>query len=325
MKTAFLTDPRFAEHETGPGHPERAARLTHTLDHLRAQQWFSQLLPVESQTCDERWLRSIHDRTLIERARQACSQGRAYLDSPDVAVSQASFEIALLAAGGVLALADAVIQGKANNGFALVRPPGHHAERDVALGFCLFNNIAIAARYLQQEYGLEKIVILDWDVHHGNGTQHSFESDPSIFYISLHQYPHYPGTGAYSETGIGDGSGTTLNCPMPAGSDDSHYEQAFREKILPAVNSYSPDVILISAGFDAHQADPLGSINLSTAFYAWMTERMLETADQHANGRLISVLEGGYALDALAASVSAHLQSLAGISLPDGRSSRDPQ
>ena len=240
-------------------------------------------------------------------------------------MSQASFEIALLAAGGVLALADAVIQGKANNGFALVRPPGHHAERDVALGFCLFNNIAIAARYLQQEYGLEKIVILDWDVHHGNGTQHSFESDPSIFYISLHQYPHYPGTGAYSETGIGDGSGTTLNCPMPAGSDDSHYEQAFREKILPAVNSYSPDVILISAGFDAHQADPLGSINLSTAFYAWMTERMLETADQHANGRLISVLEGGYALDALAASVSGHLQSLAGISRPDGRSSGEPK
>ena len=212
-----------------------------------------------------------------------------------------------------------------NNGFALIRPPGHHAERDVALGFCLFNNIVIAACYLQQEYGLEKIVILDWDVHHGNGTQHSFESDPSIFYISLHQYPHYPGTGAYSETGIGDGSGTTLNCPMPAGSDDSHYEQAFREKILPAVNDYGPDAILISAGFDAHQADPLGGINLSTAFYGWMTERMLETADQHANGRLISVLEGGYALDALAASVSGHLQSLAGISLPDERSSRNAQ
>ena len=325
MKTAFLTDPRFTEHETGPGHPERAARLTHTLDHLRSQQWFGQLIPVESQLCDERWLRSVHDRTLIERARQVCSQGQAYLDSPDVAVSQASFEIALLAAGGVLALTDAVIHGKANNGFALIRPPGHHAERDVALGFCLFNNIAIAACYLQQEYGLEKIVILDWDVHHGNGTQHSFESDPSIFYISLHQYPHYPGTGAYSETGIGPGSGTTLNCPMSAGSDDSHYEQAFREKILPAVNDYGPDAILISAGFDAHQADPLGSINLSTEFYGWMTERMLETADQHANGRLISVLEGGYALDALAASVSGHLQSLAGISLPDERSTRNTQ
>ncbi|MEC8963526.1 MAG: histone deacetylase, partial [Pseudomonadota bacterium] len=158
MKTAFLTDPRFAEHETGPGHPERAARLTHTLDHLRAQQWFNQLIPVESQLCDERWLRSVHDRTLIERARQACSQGRVYLDSPDVAVSPASFEIALLAAGGVLALTDAVVLGKANNGFALIRPPGHHAERDAALGFCLFNNIAIAACYLQQEYGLEKIV-----------------------------------------------------------------------------------------------------------------------------------------------------------------------
>ena len=323
MKTAFLTDPRFAEHETGPGHPERATRLTHTLDHLRTQQWFGQLISVESQLCDERWLRSVHDRTLIERARQVCSQGQAYLDSPDVAVSQASFEIALLAAGGVLALTDAVIHGKANNGFALIRPPGHHAERDVALGFCLFNNIAIAARYLQQEYGLEKIVILDWDVHHGNGTQHSFESDPSIFYISLHQYPHYPGTGAYSETGIGPGSGTTLNCPMSAGSNDSHYEQAFREKILPAVNDYGPDAILISAGFDAHQADPLGSINLSTEFYGWMTERMLETADQHANGRLISVLEGGYALDALAASVSSHLQSLVGISSPDISSSRN--
>ena len=160
-------------------------------------------------------------------------------------------------------------------------------------------------------------MILDWDVHHGNGTQHTFEEDPSVFYISLHQYPHYPGTGAYSETGRGAGTGTTLNCPMSAGSGNDDYERAFVEKILPAIDGYVPDAILISAGFDAHKADPLGAINLSTEFYSWMTERMLEAADKHAAGRLISVLEGGYDLDALASSVSAHLRTLTGATSPD--------
>ncbi len=312
MTTAFLSDERFAEHDTGPGHPERAARLTNTLALLRQQDWFDRLRAVSTRCCETQWLRTVHNAALLERAKLACEEGRPYLDSPDVAVSQQSFEIARLAAGGVLSLVDEIMDGDSDNGFALVRPPGHHAEKDTALGFCLFNNIGIAARYLQNRHGLEKIVILDWDVHHGNGTQHTFEEDPSVFYVSLHQYPHYPGTGTHSETGRGAGTGTTLNCPMSAGSGDDDYEQAFVDKILPAIDGYAPDAILISAGFDAHQADPLGAINLSTEFYSWMTERMLEAADKHAAGRLISVLEGGYDLDALASSVSVHLRALTG-------------
>ena len=260
--------------------------------------------------CEPEWLASVHHRGLIERARVSCEEGLPYLDTPDVAICGVSFDIACLAAGTVLNLADAVASGRSDNGFALIRPPGHHAEYDAALGFCLFNNIAIAARYLQQQHSLEKILILDWDVHHGNGTQHLFEEDPSVFYVSTHQYPHYPGTGSYSETGIGAGKGTTLNCPMDAGANNEAYTEVFTEKILPAVELFKPDIILISAGFDAHQADPLGSINLTTEHYAWMTKRLMECADRHCNGRILSVLEGGYDLDALALSVASHIKTL---------------
>lgn len=310
MKTAFASDPRFEDHDTGHGHPERASRLSHTLEHLETQYWFSSLDSVPAVDCGQEWLASVHHRGLIERARVSCEQGLPYLDTPDVAICAESFDIACLAAGTVLTLADTVASGRTDNGFALIRPPGHHAEYDAALGFCLFNNIAITARYLQRHYGLEKILILDWDVHHGNGTQHLFEDDPSVFYISTHQYPHYPGTGSRSEVGIGAGKGTTLNCPMNAGADNDTYTEAFTEKILPAVDLFRPDIILISAGFDAHQADPLGGINLTTDYYGWMTERLMECADRHCNGRILSVLEGGYDLDALALSVATHIKTL---------------
>lgn len=182
----------------------------------------------------------------------------------------------------------------------------------MALGFCLFNNIAILARYLQKHHGLGKILILDWDVHHGNGTQHTFEEDPSVLYVSLHQYPYYPGTGASSETGRGRGKGATVNCPMRAGAGDSDYKSAFTETILPAVNAFAPEMVLISAGFDAHAADPLAQINLTTDCYTWMTKRMMEVADQHADGKMIALLEGGYDLKALAQSIAAHLRELSG-------------
>jgi acetoin utilization deacetylase AcuC-like enzyme len=322
MTTAIVYDPRYLDHDTGFGHPERPDRLAAAIERLRSQTWYDGLLKLEPRAAADEWVDAVHDGRYRERALAACAAGVPYLDSPDVAVSDSSGQVALLAAGGVLAIADAVMDGRAGNGFALVRPPGHHAERGLALGFCLFNNVAIGARYLQRRHGLERILILDWDVHHGNGTQHLFEADPSVFYVSLHQYPHYPGTGSRSETGSGAGRGATLNCPMSAGSGDADYEQAFVAAILPAVESFRPDAVLLSAGFDAHCRDPLGAIELSTGFYGWMTERALEIADRHAGGRLISVLEGGYDLAALADSVTLHVSTLAGAPRDSGTGSR---
>ncbi len=316
MKTAIVYDPRYLEHDTGAGHPERPARLSHTIEALAAQPWFDQLEQVAPRPCERAWLAQVHDDAYLERARQACARA-PYLDTPDVAIGPSSFEVATLAAGGVLALADAVVSGAVDNGFALVRPPGHHAEHAEAMGFCLVNNIAVTARYLQRHHGLDKILVLDWDVHHGNGTQHIFEEDPSVFYVSLHQYPWYPGTGAYHENGRGAGVGATLNCPMPGGAGDDDYRVAFKDVVLPAVRRFAPDAVLLSAGFDAHAADPLGDLRLSTGCFRWMTERMLEVAEQSAGGRLVSLLEGGYDLDALAACVAAHVETLAGRRAPD--------
>lgn len=312
MRTAFLQDRRFEEHLTGEGHPERPERLQASLRLLGGQAWFSTLSQIEAAPAELDWIESIHDLTYIRRAEALCGSGAPWIDTPDVAVCPRSFEVALLAAGGGMALADAVIAGDADNAFALVRPPGHHAEHSAAMGFCVFNNVAVLARYLQKAHGLDKIAIVDWDVHHGNGTQHSFEEDPSVFYVSLHQYPHYPGTGSADETGRGRGRGTTLNCPMRAGANDSAYERAFMEQILPALDLYRPEAVIISAGFDAHRDDPLADIELSTACYGWMTTRVLEVADKHAGGRVISMLEGGYNLNRLAECVATHLAVLNG-------------
>ena len=310
MATGFCHDNRFQRHDTGVGHPERPERLTAVQSHLAKLQWRRQLIDVAPQMAAIDWLLTTHDKTYIARAEAACKAGHSHLDSMDVAISSQSFDIAKLAVGAGLSLADALINGDITNGFALVRPPGHHAEHDGALGFCLFNNIAILAYYLQQAHGLEKIAIVDWDVHHGNGTQHTFESDPSVMYVSTHQYPYYPGTGAASETGTGAGKGSIVNCPMSAAATDSAYEQAFREKIIPALDRFGPDVILISAGFDAHHSDPLAEIALSTEFFGWMTLRLMEIADKHANGRILSLLEGGYNLTSLGACVEAHVATL---------------
>lgn len=310
MSTGFVYDPRFLEHDTGPGHPERPERLRAVLAAIRPAPWFEALVAVSAAPATADDLASVHSRAYIERAYAACAAGAPFLDTTDVMISPRSCEVAALAAGGALALGDALAAGRITNGFALLRPPGHHAEHDTALGFCLFNNIAVLARHLQARHGLERIAIVDWDVHHGNGTQHSFEADPSVFYASLHQYPYYPGTGAASETGIGAGAGTTLNCPMPAGAGDAEYERAFRDAVLPALDRFAPDCVLVSAGFDAHADDPLADIALTTPFFGWMTERLLETAARHAGGRLLSVLEGGYHLTRLGECVAVHLERL---------------
>jgi acetoin utilization deacetylase AcuC-like enzyme len=207
----------------------------------------------------------------------------------------------MLAAGGVMAGIDAVLEKRVDAAFCAVRPPGHHAERDRAMGFCLFNNVAIGARYAQRKHSLEKIAILDWDVHHGNGTQHMFEDDPTVFYISLHQYPFYPGTGARGERGVGEGTGFTLNIPLPAGTGEDRYLRAFDEEIVPALTDYKPDLLLISAGFDAHKDDPLGGMLLTEESFAKFTTLLQDIAP------VVSVLEGGYNLEALARSVEAHL------------------
>lgn len=315
MNTAFVYSPSFLNHEPGHDHPESSTRLTASISYLASRDWFKSLHQVTTMEAPRHWLEQIHSEEYLDRAAAACRMGAAFLDSPDVGVSRQSFETALIAAGAPLAIADEILGGARgiNNGFALVRPPGHHAERDMALGFCMFNNVAILARYLQRQYGLDKLVILDWDVHHGNGTQHTFEEDPSVLYISTHQYPYYPGTGAYSETGIGRGKGATLNCPLPAHSGDVEYEMAFRDKIIPAIHAFRPECILISAGFDAHRDDPLAQMRLTTGFYGWMTERILELADYSCAGRIISVLEGGYNLQVLPLCIEQHLTKLVGI------------
>ena len=312
MTTGFIYDPAYLRHDTGPGHPESPARLTATMNLLEKQPWFGGLRRLDPGPCDPALIEAIHHPGYIARVEKACRDGDRYLDSMDTAICSESYDIALLAAGGLVKLADAIMEGDIRNGFALVRPPGHHAEKETAMGFCLFNNVAILARYLQKRYDLEKILILDWDVHHGNGTQHSFYDDPSVLYISTHQYPYYPGSGAESETGTGRGEGFTLNCPMPAGSGDKDYEAVFTGRILPRIDEFKPDFIIVSAGFDAHTGDPLAQMNLSTEFFGWMTARMMEKADACCDGRLVSALEGGYDLSDLAASVAEHLRVLMG-------------
>ena len=316
-RTGFVYDPACLRHDPGRGHPERSARLAATISRLEREPWFGELVPVAAEPCPVEWLESVHAPEYVARAEEVCRSGAPFLDVPDVGVSRDSFDAARIAAGAGIALADRLMAGDVENGFSLARPPGHHAERALALGFCLFNNAAILARYLQRRHGLEKILILDWDVHHGNGTQHTFEEDPTVLYASLHQYPFYPGTGAASEEGAGRGKGATVNCPMPAGARDPLYEEAFRTRILPAIDRFGPDAILLSAGFDAHADDPLASVELSTGCYRWMSERVLEAADRHAGGRIVSLLEGGYSLEALPECVSAHLERLAGASPAD--------
>ena len=310
MQTAIVTDPVFLNHDTGVGHPERSARLVSAHRLLSAQDWYSDLQQVSPTAVDRRWIELVHRQGYAERIRAACAAGDDWIDSEDVAVSADSFDVALNATGSLLALIDRVMEKQADNGFALVRPPGHHAEHDMALGFCLFNSVAIAARYLQEHHGLERIMILDWDVHHGNGTQYAFEADPTVLFMSLHQFPYYPGSGDKSERGVGAGEGFTLNCPMSAGMGDDDYTEAFEQYILPKAREFRPDFILVSAGFDAHFADPLASMNLTTGMYGWMTRKVMELADSLCDGRLVTVLEGGYDLDALAESVTEHVRVL---------------
>ncbi|MEN6575981.1 MAG: SUMF1/EgtB/PvdO family nonheme iron enzyme [Phycisphaerales bacterium] len=309
-KTAFVCHDLYLEHKTTPGHPESPQRLTAIIDRLKDCGLYAKLTLLTPQPAPEKWLRKIHDAEYIERARRACAEGDDYLDSGDVPISTKSYDAAVMAAGGVLTAVDAIMQDQVANAFCAVRPPGHHALDDRAMGFCIFNNVAIGTRYVQEQYKLAKVLIVDWDVHHGNGTQAAFYEDPSVLYFSIHQYPFYPGTGAESETGRGAGRNTTINVPLPAGSDDSDFLDAFEQKLRPAAVAFAPDFVFVSAGFDIHEDDTLGGMRVTTECFGKLTSIVKEIAEQFCKGRLVSVLEGGYGLDALAASVETHIRVL---------------
>ncbi|MCK6556798.1 histone deacetylase [Candidatus Binatia bacterium] len=296
--TGIVIDPRYREHDTGPGHPESAERIGVLLEAVSPSA--PGCVPVAARPATGDELALVHDGAYVERVA-ATAEHRWYAFDADTPTSPRSYEVSRLAAGGVLALVDAVMAGQVHNGFAFVRPPGHHAERDRAMGFCLFNNVAIAAEYLRRRHGLARVLVVDWDLHHGNGTQHMFERDPGVLYVSLHQYPYYPGTGAADEVGFGDGEGRTVNVPLPAGCGDDEYREAFARIVEPVAQDFAPEFVLISAGFDAHGRDPLGGMEVTEAGYRSMTTSLLRVAGATARGRCVAVLEGGYDLGAVRA------------------------
>jgi acetoin utilization deacetylase AcuC-like enzyme len=303
MTTLLFTHDACLLHDTGRHHPESPARLRAVLDGLSG---FSKLARREAPRTEEAEVARAHTPRFVAQILAAIpTQGHDAIDA-DTIVSPGSGEAALRAAGAVIAAVDAVIAGEAANAFCAVRPPGHHAERERAMGFCLFNNLAIGAQRARQVHGLERVAAIDFDVHHGNGTQAIFEDDPHLFYGSTHQWPLYPGTGGRSETGVGN----IVNAPLRPMAGSAEFRTAMNELILPALEDFRPDLVMISAGFDAHRADPLAQLNLVEADYTWVTERLLECAGRHCRGRVVSSLEGGYDLEALAASAAAHVGAL---------------
>ena len=300
----FITDDLFLEHRPPAGHPERPERLEGLVMHLRESELWRQARHISARPAEIEDLLRVHSEAQIRAVERVCAGGGGLLDEGDTFASERSFDAALLAAGAVVTGIEAVAENKCYSVFCAVRPPGHHAERDRPMGFCLFNNVAIGARYARDRIGYDRVAILDWDVHHGNGTQHAFEEDPTVLFISLHQFPFYPGTGARSERGRGRGEGSTVNIPLAAGSGEQEYLNAFETEVLPTLREFSPGLLLISAGFDAHRDDPLAGMMLEESSYGRFTSRLSGIAP------MVSVLEGGYSIPAVARSVEAHLAEL---------------
>lgn len=310
-KTGFFYHPDYLKHKTGEGHPERPERLSTLVKHLLGTKIWNDLDHLQPQLAHADQVTLVHPKEYVKSIAERCRSGVTVLDQGDTRVCPESYDAALLAVGAVTEAVDLVMRGKLDSAFCAVRPPGHHAETATAMGFCLFNNAAIAARHAQKAHGVGRVAILDWDVHHGNGTQQIFYEDSSVLYVSLHQYPFYPGTGAADETGSGNGKGFTLNCPMNAGAGEKEYFDAFRSRIIPSMNEFRPELLILSAGFDAHKDDPLAGINLTEDSFAAMTDMMKDLAQDCCGGKIVSVLEGGYDLQALARSVERHLNTLA--------------
>ena len=305
MATRLYSHPIYLDHLTAPGHPERPDRLR-AIARALDEEAFAGLDRVEAPLGDEETIIAVHPESFLKKVRAAIPQEGFTRVDADTVVSPKSYEAALTAVGAANAAVDDVFAGHAANVFVASRPPGHHAEKTTAMGFCLFNNAAIAARHAQKAHGAERVAIVDWDVHHGNGTQDIFWDDPTVLYCSTHQMPLYPGTGAKNETGAGN----IVNAPLSPRTGSEVFREAFLSRILPALDNFAPDLIIISAGFDAHHRDPLAEINLTESDFDWATGKLMERASRHSGDRLVSLLEGGYDLQGLAFSVAAHVGRL---------------
>jgi acetoin utilization deacetylase AcuC-like enzyme len=315
MATGYVFEEIFLKH-TLSGHPEHAGRLSAIMEYLNKEGLPPRLVqvPARSATLDE--LARCHHRRHIERVEEICRRGGGHLD-PDTYVNTYSYEAGLNAAGGLIELTTEVLTGRLQNGFALVRPPGHHATPARGMGFCLFGNVAIAARAAQQLTGVNRVAIVDFDVHHGNGTQDMFYEDPTVLFVSSHQYPYYPGTGALQDTGQGAAKGTVINIPLAMGIGDAGFEQLYSQVVFPAIRRFQPQLILVSAGFDAHWDDPLASIGLTLTGYFWLCQQLMALAAELCQGRIVFTLEGGYNLSALAPGVGNVFRALLGDSRAD--------
>lgn len=308
--TGLVLAEAYRNHDPGPGHPESPARIMAVREALERSGLLNRCVRLNPRLASEEELLRCHSLAYIHTVIRDVAYGKPCLSTGDTGLGEHSEEVARLAAGGVIVAVEAVLTGVVRNAFAVVRPPGHHAEASRGMGFCIYNNVAVAARHAQAVHGLERVLIVDWDVHHGNGTEAIFREDPSVLYFSTHQSPLYPGTGAADERGEGAGEGTTINCPLPAGSDGEALIGAVREQLVPAAEWFRPQLVLVSAGFDARQGDPLADFELSDVDFGRLTQEVMALADRHCQGRLVSSLEGGYALAGLASACKAHVAAL---------------
>lgn len=311
-RTALVADPASLFHLTGFGHPERPERFQAVMEALSEAALLDRLSGLSVEPASDEALLRCHTKEYVELAKREILAGYPELSTGDTAICEDSLQAALMAAGGTTSAVNAVMSGRATNAFCNIRPPGHHATPDRGMGFCIFNNAAIGARHAQAAHGIERVLIVDWDVHHGNGTQDIFYEDQSVMYFSTHQWPFYPGTGSRWETGAGDGKGTTINCPMRAGSGRKEMFEAFEESLLPAAGKFRPELVIISAGFDSREGDLLGGLSLTDQDFADLTKMLMSLAEEHAEGRIVSVLEGGYTLSGLGKAAAAHVGALLG-------------
>ncbi len=311
-RTGFVYSDEFLKHVMAPGHPEKPERLDAIVAQLKRELW-PKLVHIEPSPIELKWVETVHDRRYIDAVKRVSEAGGGLLDQGDTRACEHTYRVAMLAAGGALRAVDAVMAKKVRNAFCALRPPGHHALRRRAMGFCILNNVAIAAKYIQSRYELKKVLIIDWDVHHGNGTEAAFYDDPTVLYFSIHRGPFfYPGTGSADRRGEDKGLGTNINVPLPAGTSNDEWLEAFRDALPKAAKKFKPDFILISAGFDAYERDPLGGMRVTEQGYAEMTGIVLGLAGELCDGRVVAMLEGGYDTKGLARCVEAQLRVMMG-------------